>query len=425
MTWSTRRSGRRLFLGGVAGTAISLPFLPSLMSRTRAQATGAPRRFLCVYTPNGQHPDQWLPTGGERDFTLSPVLESLAPYRDRVAVLHGLRGSHNHMHGHAECLTGAPGADDSFVPTGPSLDQLLAARTARETAIPSLELSAGTDSNATGVISYSPGVLPVPPVSDPRHAFDRLFLLASGDPAALERLRSQRRSVLDSLTSDFAELERALSAPERRVLDAHLGGLREQELRLAEPLMLDRCELPPGPGAPSGGGAFPMNDAVRAHVDTIAAAFACDLTRVATLMIGGSGSTRRYGWVGVDEDFHEIAHNSSDNAYEKLLAINQWHGETFAYLLGKLDAIPEDDGTVLDHTVVLWTNELGLQPFGHARSSVPIVLAGGTDVLRSGRFLDLSGAHYHDLLLTLARAMGMEVETFGTEGRTPISTLLA
>ncbi|WP_083457183.1 DUF1552 domain-containing protein [Sandaracinus amylolyticus] len=417
-----RRMGRRVFATGVAGAAISLPMLPSLL--TRAQPTTSPLRFVCIYTPNGQHPDQWLPTGGERDFVLSPVLAPLAPFRDRLLVMHGAQGSHNHQHGHAECLTGAPGAPDSFVPTGPSLDQLLAARSSRETAIPSLELAAGTDSNAASVISYAPGALPVPPVVDPRHAFDRLFLVANGDPAVLERLRAQRRSVLDGVIGEFTALEASLSPAERRVLDAHLTALREQERRLAEPVMVDACELPPGPGAPSGG-TFAMNDAVRHHADTIAAAFACDLTRVATLMVGPSGSIRRYAWAGVDEDFHEIAHGNAVNAYDKLLAINRWHGEMVAHLCARLDAIPEGDGTVLDHTIVFWTNELGLQPFGHARSSVPLVVAGGTNVLRTGRLLDLGGAHYHDVLLTLARVLGLELDTFGTQGRTPITTVVA
>ena len=138
----------------------------------------------------------------------------------------------------------------------------------------------------------------------------------------------------------------------------------------------------------------------------------CDAVRVATLVIGSSGDTTRYTWAGVDDDFHEVAHDNVAGAYDKFLAINSWHGAQFASLLTQLDAVQEANGTtLLDNTIVMWTNELGMGNFTHNRFDVPIVLAGGQGILDTGRFLDLGGAHYHQLLFTLAVVLRQLVES--------------
>ncbi|WP_428267168.1 DUF1552 domain-containing protein [Haliangium sp.] len=422
-----RMPSRRRFLRGLAGAAVAAPLLPSLAPRRLwAQAQEPPpRRLVCIYTPNGQHVDQWLPSGGETDFTLSPVLAPLAPFRDRLLILHGMRGSYGHEQGHSECLTGWPSNGDSFAsPAGPSLDQLLAEDTGRATPLRSLELGVNTRSTASSVISYSSAGLGIPAVTSAGGAFDRVIAAGNVDPEAAERRRRRDQSVLDAVIDDYQQLQAQLGPEERRLLDAHLTLVREQEARLAEPIEASSCDV----AAPVGGDLGPADSfaaTCRHHIDTIAAAFTCDVSRVATLVLGRSGASTHYTWAGVNDDFHEIAHGNVAGAYDKFLAIQRWHAEQVAYLLERLAAIPEDGGSVLDNTAVLWTGELGLHRFTHLRDSVPIVLAGGAGGgLRGGRLLDLSGAHYHDLLLTLAHIMGRtDLTSFGERGTTVLSTL--
>ena len=420
------RTSRRRFLIGAGGAVVALPLLPSLLpSIARAGGETYPMRFVAVYTGNGVHPDALDIRGGERDFVLDgTMLADLAPLRSKVQILRGVRGSDGHYHGHAEFLTAAPPDSESFVPTGPSIDQLLANVHVRATPIASLELGVDLDNNAACVVSYSESVLPIPAVQNPRQAFERIFLAANTDPAALERLRAQKRSVLDSVLADVTSLQSTLSMRERLILDQHLTLLREQETRLSEPAMARSCELPPAPPIVADGD-YPDDQAVSHHIDTIVAAFRCDVTRVATLMIGGSGATTRHPWIGIDEDYHQIAHGDAADAVTKHVAINRWQGAQVAALMARLDAIPEGDGTVLDHTIVLWAPELGTSTFNHTRTDVPVVLGGGLGVLASGQSLDMAGAHYHDVLLTVARAAGLSITELGREGRNELTRLLA
>ncbi len=416
-------SRRRRFLLGAGATIVGLPFLPSLFaSRARAGGAEMPTRFVAIYTANGIHPSGMAIRGGETDFDLTgTILESFTPLRDKIVVLRNLEGTHGHYHGHAEFLTGAPPDGESFVPVGPSIDQLLANTHVRSTPIASLELGVDCDNNSASVISYSESVLPIPPAQNPRQAFERIFLAANSDPAVLEHLRAHKRSVLDAVLADVTSLQAALSAPERLLLDEHMTLLREQEARLAEPVMARSCDLPASP--PLGDMSYDV--ALGHHLDTIAAAFRCDVTRVATVMVGPSGSTMRHPWVGVDEDYHQIAHGDATDAARKYVTVNRWQGDVVASLFARLDAIPEGDGTVLDHTVVLWAPELGVSEFNHTRGAVPAVLSTGAGAFRGGRSLDMSGSHYHDLLLTLARAAGLDVASVGHHGRNVLTRLMA
>ena len=158
--------------------------------------------------------------------------------------------------------------------------------------------------------------------------------------------------------------------------------------------------------------------------DTIVQAFSCDVTRTATLVVGPSGSIQHYTWANADVDFHETAHGAVGDALTMMSRINGWHAQQVAYLIEQLSLVSEGDGTLLDNTLVFWTNELGVHPFDHHREEVPVLLAGG--MLNTGAIINASGAHYHDVLLTLAHAMGhTELTSFGDLGDTVLSALLA
>jgi hypothetical protein len=413
-------SRRRLLLGS-AGTALAIPLLPSLLPRELQAAPGdPPLRLVVVYTGNGQLADSWLPSGSETDFVLGGVLAPLAAHQAKLNVVHGLVGNSGHFMGHSECLTGRPTDGTHLASGGPSIDQLVATALTQEVPLESLQLGVDTRNNATGIISYTSVGLALPPQASARGAFERVAGIVDVDPLAAERRRAQSRSVLDAVIADYESLQPRLSSEERVLLDSHLELVRQQEQRLMMPFEPIEC------GAlPDGVSDTDVPTTFAGHIDTITAALACDVTRVVTLVMGGAEYTGNYAWCGVGQDYHECAHGSVANATALFTQANVWHAQMFASLLARLDAIPEGNGTLLDHCVVVWTNELGLHQHSHAKDDMGVVIAGGAGgYFSTGRFLDLGGAHYHDLLLTLGHAMGhTDLTTFGDSGTQVLSAL--
>jgi hypothetical protein len=416
---------RRSCLRGAAAALAAYPFVAGIASqRAAAQAGVFPRRFVCIYTPNGHHRDHWPVSGPETGYALPTELAALEPFRDQILVLRNCEGSYGHHAGHSEALTGQPQEGfESFLPKGgPSLDQVFAKASANDVPVPSLELGVETGTNASGIISYLHTGLPVPAVNDALAGFERAFgdVLAGADPAEAARRRQLGLSIVDKLARDFDDVTRHLDKDERALLDSHLGLVRDHEERLKNPPPEKQCE----PTQTGGGLDFPST--TRAHLDTIVQALACDVTRTATLAIGPSGSTTHYSWAGANVDFHEAAHGAISDSLTMLSRINSWHAGEVAYLLERLAAVPEGDGTLLDNTLVLWTNELGVHTFDHARTQAPVLLAGRAGgTLRTGRLVDVDGAHYHDVLLTLAHAMGhTSVSQFGDRGSRVLGQLL-
>jgi hypothetical protein len=421
-------------LAGAGAAALGLPFLPSLARRAGAQPTAAPKRLVCIITHNQQQASHWLPSGGETDFVLSPILAPLAPFRDKLLVLHNMASDyHDHGAGTRSTLTESDG-------DGPSIDQLVAQRLGNSTRIRSLELA--TQSNGESV-SFSGPRLMVPPMEHPRSAFDRIAGALSLDPATQARVSAQRASVLDAVMRRYQNVSSRITAGERRLVDAHLTELRALEMRVSSPAMVRSCTVPDAPAIAPGAGAirdeslFP--EVTRAHIDNIVTALTCDLTRVASLMISKGGSMARYTWLPepLTDVAHDVAHgfiNESGadipDAHGKWARIQTWHAEQMAYLCQRLDSIEEDGGTLLDNTVVAWVSELGLaydDSNGHRRSNMPVVLAGGcAGFFRTGRLLDMGGRRYADFLLTLGHAMGFEdITTFGTTGTAALESLRA
>ena len=426
-------TSRRQMLKWLGLSGASVPLLPSVLGdRAIAQPAAAPKRIVFVYTHNHQTTDYWLPSGGETDFTLSPVLAPFEPFRDRLLVLHNLRSEyHDHIEGHRSALNEADGMHAS-------VDQVIAQRLGNATRIRSLELGVQSSGDS---ISWSAAGIRVPPMEHPRSAFDRIVNAAVDDPATRERLASQGSRVLSAVAERYGALSSRLTSRETRLLDAHLREITDLETRVADPAMVRACEIPGAPAIAAGSAAlrdesmFPQ--ILQAQLDNIVTAFTCDVTRVASLMVSKNGSTARYTWLPepVNDLAHDVAHGfvnetTADipDAAAQWTRIQAWHAEQIVYLLNRLDSVAEEDGTLLDHTAVVWLSELGMAENGtHRRSNMPVVIAGGAGgFFRTGRFLDMGERPYGDLLITLAHAMGFEdVTSFGTSGTAPLDVLRA
>lgn len=447
---SKKKFSRRKFLRGSAlgAAAVTLPFMRVLDGS--AQPGGA-KRFLAIFTPCGTIADEWVPDGGERDFRLKRILEPLEPYRDKLLVLNGLDmnipgAAGGHQAGAGALLTGHGLQDGDFCggndcasrsgwPAGHSIDQEIAEghREAGIVPFPSVELGVRVRSgNQRRHISYRAIDDPLPHVDNPYEVFDRIFadVMGGPDPAVLEQLRAEQRSVLDAVRGDIAGIRRRLDSEHRHRLDAHLESLRDVERRLDVSIGdVGICE-PPELGTPidhTREDAFPAVS--RMQMDLITAAFACDRTRVMTLLYSGATSGQRFPWLGLSEVADEngnptTAHHAyshvSDRAHDQLVEINRWYAEEVAYLLGRLDSIPEPlgEGSILDNSVIFWGNELS-DGDRHSRNDMHFVVAGsGGGYFDTGRFLQFDDERHNDLLVSMANAVGHDIDRFGDPGYT-------
>jgi hypothetical protein len=440
-----KRSSRRrtLQLMGALGLA---PLLEARPARGQTASAPGPRRLVVFYTPNGTVGPEWRPKGSETDFTLGRILTPLVPFRSKLIVLGGINmalaesgfGSH-HTRGIGGLLTGRPILMGSFKSAGPptagwasgiSIDQHIAR--AATTRFRTLELGVRvTDAEVRGRLSYAGPNQPLPPMDNPYDVFDRLFAGArppagSGpvDPAA-ERLRAERRSVLDFVQQELGAVRGAIGADDRIRLDAHLESVRDIERRLGpagapQPVPAGSCQPPVATARMDVTATDAMPTVGRLQMDLLAAALACDVTRVATLQWTHAESDQSFPWLGINGLHHAMSHAGDGDAASQasLTQINIWYAQQLAYLLDKLAAIREGDRSVLDNTVVLWAIEVGKGNV-HSHRDLPFLLAGSCGgKLRTGRFVDYlagggSGQPHNNLLVSLASAMGGADTTFG------------
>lgn len=425
---------RRTVLRGLGGAAIALPWLEVFAPRrAAADAPLPPKRFIVMFSANGTLPTRWAPEGGETDFTLSPILSPLAQHRDDLVIVQGVdqqgAGGDGHQVGMGGMLTGAPlnpgpfagvGAAPAGWAAGPSVDQRIADVLGNDTNLRSLELGVqvGVADN-WGRMIYRTEDQPLPPEDEPKAVYDRVFSDLHTDPAELARVRERRASILDAVSGEYTRLQGRLGSADRARLDSHLTAIREIEKRLTGPALAASSECTDPALAPV---ASRENDAYPAvgaqQLELLVMALACDITRVASLQWSRSVSQTRFTWLGINEGHHELSHLSDDDAVAvtKLTQINQWYAAQFATLIGKLKAIPEGDGTMLDNTLLLWCNELAKGNI-HRHSDAPYVLAGRAGGgLRTGRFLsyaDGATVPHNNLLVSLLNAMGLPDTTFG------------
>jgi hypothetical protein len=412
------RVPRRRFLRGLAGGALALPLLDALTSRP-ARAVAHPKRLVVFFSANGTIDTAWRPTGGEADFVLGEILAPLDPHRADLTILGGIDaessyhgpGDNSHWNGMGHMLTGTELVSlggGVFTGGGISVDQHIAQQVGAATKLASLELAVeASPSTVSSRLSYLGAAQPVPPEADPQQVFHRLF----GGPSP--ELRAQRKSVLDAVSDDLGALQQRLGKDDQHKLDAHLTAVRDVEKRLF---------IAPSPACGSIElGRFDLADLPaigKEQMDLLVLALACDLTRVVTLQWSQAVSMTRMTWLGIPEPHHTLSHFPVDDAVAqaKLVQINRWYATQFAYLLKAMKSVPEGDGTLLDHSVVLWCNELG-EGSTHSRRNVPYVLAGSADGhLKTGRYLNFQGSKkpwHNDLLVSLCQAMDVNDTTFG------------
>ncbi len=443
---------RRSFLRTVGTVGASLPFSRLLWSSVAEAAETRPLRFVAFFTPHGFVPEHWTPQGTETAFSLqfeNSMLSPLEPWKDKLLILDGLDyrvlyeyGTTGHEGAPVTFLTGSrlTKGTGTELPSGPSLDQVLAEHVGGATRFRSLQLQGFQEFDGQHVynsISFGRDSTRIPFERNPAAVYGRLFGdFASGEsPEALAAL-ARKKSLLDYLIKDVSAMRARLAGPEQQKLDAHLTALRDVERRLAGAgLTCSKPAAPPSFGLDKLGDPSRAPELVRLHLDLIAQAFACDLTRVVTMpiLVGPS-----MPFLGINDSIHDdIAHmidvsgNQKPTVRSKLAQVHRWYAEQVAYLMAALASIPEGDGTVLDNTLILWGNELG-NPAAHSNVGVPTVLAGGASgKFRMGRYLKLrTGGDplagwdgggtkapnlvaHNKLLVSIANAFGISGDTFG------------
>jgi hypothetical protein len=442
-----RALSRRTVLRGM-GTALALPALDAMFPALARAATAQPLRLAFVYVPNGIIMTRWTPETEGRTFDLTSTLESLAPFREQTLLLSGLAqqngraladGPGDHARAAASYLTGfhpkkTEGAD---IQNSVSVDQVAAQTAGATTRFPSLELGlegglvgncdSGYSCAYTNSIAWAGPHTPLPPELNPRAAFERLF--GDGelhDRATRLKLAAENRSLLDFVMEDAAKLRRDVGSTDQAKLDEYLTSVREIERRIqtAERQDLDHKNdaaleptLPKPAGVP-----VTFEDYSGLMFDIATVAFQTDSTRVLTFMMGREGSNRTYRAIGVPEAHHGLSHHmGAEDKIAKLAKINRHHIDLFAGFLGKLRSIPDGDGTLLDHSLIVYGSGLS-DGNSHYHHNLPVLMAGGANgAFRMGRHVRYeSETPMNNLFLAILDTVGVHEEVLGdSSGRLP------
>jgi hypothetical protein len=359
-----------------------------------------------IYVPNGVHMQDWTPTREGTDYELPSILAPLAEHKNDLLVMSGLTcdkgrpngdGAGDHARASAAFLTGAQArktAGANFR-AGVSADQVAAQKLGDKTRLSSLELGIerfrGTGNCDSGyscvyehTLAWRDATTPLPTEVNPKLVFERLFSDRPNDPDRLRRSRL-RASVLDAVLEDAHSLENRLGGADRQKLDQYLSSVRDLEDRIQRAEKLPPVELPAGTQKPEELPAD-LTEHFRLVSDLMVLAFQTDVTRVATFMFGREGSEQKYTMVGVNEGHHSITHHQGkEDLINKIKAINTYHIQQFAYLIGKLKSIPEGSGTLLDNCMVAYGSAIA-DGNAHAHGDLPVLLAGrGGGSIKTGR----------------------------------------
>jgi len=443
MTFLTSKSlPRRTVLRGI-GATVALPFLDAMLPAfsLRGRAAAKPvHRFQTFYVPNGMAMEFWSPKGEGSAFELSPILEPLAPYRNQMLVLSGIKANWNYIHAGASgsFLTGTTrgGRTEIEIVADVSIDQMLAKHFAGETQLPSLELSMDVPANAgactgnlscvyTHTLSWRSPTQPLPMEWNPRAVFERLFGdSGSTDRAAREARLRQHKSILDSVSEKLASLRQDLGSQDRTKIDEYTEAVRDVERRVQKAEEQSELELPTleqPQGAPP-----VFEDHLALMLDLQLLAFQSDLTRVISFMIGKEQSARPYPQIGVPEAHHPLSHHNDVPALVAHMSkINHYHTELFSKYLARLRATPDGDGSLLDHMTILYGSGIS-NSTRHSGDNLPLlVIGGGSGTLKGGRHLTYNDKPtMANLLVTLVDKMGLPVEKIGgSTGALPLDTL--
>lgn len=421
-------STRRDFLRRLGLSAAALPFLPALPSLAQAAPGTRPQRIIFLFTPNGTIPPEFWPDETGPDFKLKRILAPLEPFKSRMMTLKGvcnkIRGDGDgHMRGMSCLLTAdelLPGniQGGSDKPAGwarnISIDQeirnFLQARKETATRFGSLELGVAVPNRADPWTreSYAGANQPMAPNSDPYSLFDKLY----GQTKDRENLGS----VLDEVREDLRSIAAKIDREERELLEKHETFVRDMERDLQSANTVNLMFPPPAleQGVALDNDGIPKISAMQ--IDLLVNAFANGMARVASLQYTNSVGQARMRWLDIHEDHHQLSHEPDSNAdaQEKLVKINTWLCEQLALLARKLDAIPEPggQGSMLDNTTIVWTNELG-KGNSHTLDNIPFVLVGGGLGFKTGQALQFDNVPHNRLWLSIAHAFGHHLPSFG------------
>ncbi len=428
---------RRTLLRGV-GAALTLPLLDAMVPALTATAetAAAPerlRRLGYVYMPMGCDASRWTPPGETLE-KLSPTLEPLASVREHVSVLSNLELKNAYPGTHATSnsafLSAAKAkrteSTDYFL--GTTVDQIAAQHIGQQTQLPSLELSmdlmetVGQCDNGYACVyqnnlSWSSPTTPLPSEAHPRIVFETLFG-EGGDVRQRTAALRERASLLDSVTEDMTRLKRQLGPADRHKVDAYLQSVREVERRIQKAETQVKEHPLPDLDRPVGVPAA-YADHARLMFDLQVLAMQGDVTRVITFQLARETSKRTYPEIGVPEPHHPLTHHGNDpEKIAKVAKINRFHVSLFAYFLQRLQATPEGDGTLLDHSLYLYGSGMG-NPNVHDHTNLPVIVAGGAaGKMRGGRHLRLpEKTPLANLHLTLLNKVGVNLDRFADSDR--------
>jgi hypothetical protein len=420
---------RRDFLRRLGLSAAALPLLGGLAALGAAEPAGGRRsRVIFVFSPNGVVPPAFWPDEEGANFTLKPILKPLEPFKGKMLTLKGVnnrvRGDgDSHMRGMSCLLTGIElfpgnimggGGAPAGWASGPSVDQVirthLQGNAATKTRHGSLEIGVAVGNRADPWTrwSYAGPNQPVAPISSPYELFDKLY----GSMKEGENLGS----VLDGLKDDLAKVATSVDKGDRALLDQHATALRELERGLQESRAQSALKVPhpPEAGVPLDNDSIPQ--ITRLQTELLISAFQNDLARVSTFQFTNSVGGARMKWIGIEEGHHALSHDPDLNkgSVEKLIKINTWFAEQIAFLAKRLQETPEPDGNgnMLDHTTIVWTNELG-KGNSHTHEDIPWVLIGGGLGFKTGRALKFNKTPHNRLLMAIAQGFGHPMKTFG------------
>jgi hypothetical protein len=430
---------RRTFLRGI-GTTLALPLLDAMvpaMAATRLTAAKRPTRMVLVYVPNGINQKNWLPKAEGTAFEFTPTMKALEPFRDKLVVMSNLAqingralgdGPGDHARAGATWLTGVhpkktEGAD---IHAGISADQIAARQFGNETQLASLEigleepqLAGGCDSGYscayTNTVSWRTPTSPNPMEINPRNVFERMFGDGdSTDPAARLKRMQQDRSILDFVRADVARLEPSLGHRDKSKLDEYLESIRDIERRIQKAEQQNASMKMPLMEKPR---AIPEDFAEHCKLmsDLMVVAFQTDMTRVVTFMMAREGSNRSYRVIEVPDGHHSVTHHQNDpEKIGKTEKINQYHVQNFAYLIDRLSKTPDGDGSLLDHSMILYGSSIS-DGNAHTHHDLPLVLVGGGNgQVKGGRHVRYKPeTPMNNLLVAMLDKSGVPAETLG------------
>ncbi|HEX3694990.1 MAG TPA: DUF1552 domain-containing protein [Polyangia bacterium] len=432
----TKFSRRRLLRGmGATAMALTSPVWKTATAFGADASAPAAKRFIGIFSANGTIPKAFFPsdTATDAPLTLSPILMPLKTYQSKMLVLKGVHMSSTnlpnqpggpHMKGPGGMLTGGSLGPGSFTGAGGpagwadsiSVDQAIVNKIGSTTKFPSWEFGARvTGQEPLTVISYRGKDMPNRIHGDPWEVYTTMFADANLSSDQLTKVLNERKSIIDFLKDDITRLQTRIAKSDKVRLDAHLTGIASLEQQLTN--SAGSCKPPTQPATkldPNAMANYPT--IAQMQLDLMALAQTCGLTKVSTFMFANADSWQLYPFIGVPDEHHATSHLADNDAVavDKLTKINVWHAQQIAYLFDKLAAVPDTGGgTVLDNTLVLWGNELGVGN-SHTYQNIPWMLAGGGGYFKTGRYLQFQNQNHNNLLVSIMHAMGFEdVTTFG------------